>query len=157
MAASSIGARDDDRASVTEPGLIWLREKASSSIAVPFPARAVASRRLLGLRLRLLTLLLFAGAAATVGARSPERSYGSPPAGVRGTTDGYGVARPMPEPDRYFLPPSPLPPQYDAQPQLQTRPGDAFPDPPRAYPTPPRHYPTPPRTWPQGNTRSNRP
>jgi len=150
MAASRIRARVDDRDGSTNR--LWSRRETLYRLAAPRQATTSVWRRL-----RLLTLLLFAVAPATVWARSPEGSFGSPPAAVPGAAYGYGAPSPVPEADRYFVPPSPLPPQYERPPQLQTRPGEAFPDPPRAYPTPPRHYPTPPRAWPQNNHRSSRP
>ena len=158
MAAWRIFARDDDGG-----GSTGARLGTQACLATPTPGvlPCVSHHRShdagLPRRIRLLALLLLAGAAAAATARSPEGSYGSPPAAVPGTPSGYGVPRPVPEPDRYFVPPSPQLPQYDRQPQLQTRPGDAFADPPRAYPTPPRHYPTPPRAWPQNNHRNSRP
>ena len=149
--------RDDNRDGSTDPRRSRPLGQALQYVSHFEPTGAGLSRGV-----RLMALLLLAGAAATVAARSPESSPGSPPAYVPGVTYGYGGARPVPEQDRYFVPPSPLLPspllpQYDRPPQLQTRPGDAFPDPPRAYPTPPRHYPTPPRDWPQNNQRSSRP
>jgi hypothetical protein len=105
-----------------------------------------------------VSFLLLLGIAGPVAARQPDRGYsGQPSPGAN-----HGGARPVPEP--YYAPPSPLQSPYPQQPwqapysqppYLDTRPGDAFADPPRGYPIPPRHYPTPPRAWPQNNLPQN--
>jgi hypothetical protein len=116
---------------------------------------------------RAVTFLLLVGMAGPLAARQPDRTSDRNSDGtyIAQASPGanYGGAGQVPEP--YYAPPAPLQPvypqvpypqqPYSRPPYLDTRPGDAFADPPRRYPTPPRHYPTPPRAWPQNNLPQN--